>query len=304
MEDFFTRAMLGGMGMAVAAGPLGCFVVWRRMAYFGAALAHSGLLGVALGFLLNINVNVGILALCALVAILLMLLEHQRTLASDTLLGILALSSTSDWTRHGHIYGELAHRSHGLTVRRRLGRRSHLRSIDRHLRCSRPVLAQHAFGYRQRGPCGSGRHTSGTYSGELCFATRQRDCGGHENRGHAIGHLLANHSNRCRASPILDPRADGCYGSAARSPIGGFGLVWLAEMGRAGRSHHRGRSISLVYSRYGVAPREYVIKPLVIERRLEDRQRACTIILLSTACLGTHARFRTEVCHRGKRKSH
>ena len=90
MEDFFSRAILGGVGVAIAAGPLGCFVVWRRMAYFGAALAHSALLGVALGFLLNINVTVGILALCFLVAILLMLLEHQRALASDTLLGILA----------------------------------------------------------------------------------------------------------------------------------------------------------------------------------------------------------------------
>ena len=93
MEDFFTRAILGGVGVAIAAGPLGCFVVWRRMAYFGAALAHSALLGVALGFLLNINVTVGIIALCSLVAILLMLLEHQRALASDTLLGILAHSA-------------------------------------------------------------------------------------------------------------------------------------------------------------------------------------------------------------------
>lgn len=93
MEDFFTRAILGGVGVAIAAGPLGCFVVWRRMAYFGAALAHSALLGVALGFLLNINVTVGIIALCSLVAILLMLLERQRALASDTLLGILAHSA-------------------------------------------------------------------------------------------------------------------------------------------------------------------------------------------------------------------
>ncbi|MDE0004958.1 MAG: metal ABC transporter permease, partial [Rhodospirillaceae bacterium] len=49
MEDFFLRALVGGVGVALASGPIGCFVVWRRMAYFGTALAHTLLLGVALG---------------------------------------------------------------------------------------------------------------------------------------------------------------------------------------------------------------------------------------------------------------
>ena len=48
IDDFMLRAMAGGIGVALVAGPLGCFVVWRRMAYFGAALSHSALLGVAL----------------------------------------------------------------------------------------------------------------------------------------------------------------------------------------------------------------------------------------------------------------
>ena len=47
MEDFFLRALGGGIGAALATGPVGCFVVWRRMAYFGTALAHAVLLGIA-----------------------------------------------------------------------------------------------------------------------------------------------------------------------------------------------------------------------------------------------------------------
>ena len=52
MPDFLIRALLGGVAIAVVAGPMGVFVVWRRMAYFGAAMAHSALLGVALALLL------------------------------------------------------------------------------------------------------------------------------------------------------------------------------------------------------------------------------------------------------------
>jgi len=90
MEDFFLRALLGGIGVAVAAGPVGCFIVWRRMVYFGAALAHSALLGVALGFLLGIDLTVGIFALCVFLAVLFVLLERQHLLPTDTLLGVLA----------------------------------------------------------------------------------------------------------------------------------------------------------------------------------------------------------------------
>lgn len=90
MEDFFLRALLGGTGVALAAGPIGCFIVWRRMVYFGAALAHSALLGVALDFLLGIDLSIGVVALCAVLAVLFVLLERQHRLPTDTLLGVLA----------------------------------------------------------------------------------------------------------------------------------------------------------------------------------------------------------------------
>jgi zinc transport system permease protein len=90
MDDFFLRALLGGIGVAAAAGPVGCFIIWRRMVYFGAALAHSALLGVALGFLLGIDLTIGIFTLCVFLAVLFVFLERQHLLPTDTLLGVLA----------------------------------------------------------------------------------------------------------------------------------------------------------------------------------------------------------------------
>ncbi|WP_166266880.1 zinc ABC transporter permease subunit ZnuB [Marinobacter caseinilyticus] len=93
LGDFFWRALIGGLGVALVAGPLGCFVVWRRLAYFGDTLAHSALLGVALGFLFQAPVNLSIALTCVGLAICLVLLARSRALATDTLLGILAHST-------------------------------------------------------------------------------------------------------------------------------------------------------------------------------------------------------------------
>jgi zinc transport system permease protein len=95
MPDFLLYAMLAGLALALTAGPLGSFVVWRRMAYFGDTLAHSALLGVALGILLEINLTVSVTLGCVLLAVLLVALQHKQWLASDTLLGILAHSTLS-----------------------------------------------------------------------------------------------------------------------------------------------------------------------------------------------------------------
>jgi zinc transport system permease protein len=93
LDDFMLRALAAGVAVAVVAGPLGSFIVWRRMAYFGDTLAHSSLLGIALGFLLGIRLSLAVLAVCAAVALLLGILQRQRRLATDTLLGILAHSA-------------------------------------------------------------------------------------------------------------------------------------------------------------------------------------------------------------------
>lgn len=92
LDDFMTRAALAGVGTALAAAPLGCFVVWRRMAYFGDATAHAALLGVALSLALQGPIMLGVLAAAMLMALLVQSLSG-RGLAEDTLLGVLAHSA-------------------------------------------------------------------------------------------------------------------------------------------------------------------------------------------------------------------
>jgi len=93
MTDFLLYALLAGLGVALVAGPLGCFVVWRRMAYFGDTLAHSALLGVSIGVLLGINISITVAAIPMLIALGLVYLEQRGILSLDTLLGILSHSA-------------------------------------------------------------------------------------------------------------------------------------------------------------------------------------------------------------------
>lgn len=93
MPDFLLYALLCGLGVALVAGPLGAFAVWRRMAYFGDTLAHSALLGVTFGLLLEINLNLAVVIGCLLLALLLVAMQQNRFLATDTLLGILSHST-------------------------------------------------------------------------------------------------------------------------------------------------------------------------------------------------------------------
>ena len=95
MADFLFYALLAGLALAIVAGPLGSFVVWRRMAYFGDTLSHAALLGVAMGFLLDVSPTIAVTVGCLLLAVLLVTLQQRQPLASDTLLGILAPSTLS-----------------------------------------------------------------------------------------------------------------------------------------------------------------------------------------------------------------
>lgn len=95
MPDFLLNALLAGLALALVAGPLGSFVVWRRMAYFGDTLAHAALLGVAVGLLLDVSPTLAVTVGCVLLAVLLVTLQQHQPLAADTLLGILAPSTRS-----------------------------------------------------------------------------------------------------------------------------------------------------------------------------------------------------------------
>ena len=92
LDDFLVRAALAGLGVALAAAPLGCFVVWRRMAYFGDATAHASILGVALALGFGISVFAGALVVALAMALAVSTLSG-RGVAMDTLLGVLAHSA-------------------------------------------------------------------------------------------------------------------------------------------------------------------------------------------------------------------
>lgn len=95
MIELLLPSLLAGLGIAIIAGPLGSFVVWRRMAYFGDTLAHASLLGLALGFLLDINLYLALLVCCLGMAAILVAMQKQKLIATDTLLGIMAHSALS-----------------------------------------------------------------------------------------------------------------------------------------------------------------------------------------------------------------
>lgn len=90
LDDFFIRAVIGGIGVALVAGPIGCFIIWRRLAYFGDTLSHSALLGVAIALLLEVNITLSVFFISVTVALLLLLLQRRASLSSDALLGLLA----------------------------------------------------------------------------------------------------------------------------------------------------------------------------------------------------------------------
>ncbi|MDG1027284.1 MAG: iron chelate uptake ABC transporter family permease subunit [Gammaproteobacteria bacterium] len=91
--DFVLYALAAGISLSLVAGPLGSFIVWRRMSYFGDTLAHSALLGIALGLITDSNPQLSIIICCLLFAFILTLLDRRPLLSTDALLGILAHSS-------------------------------------------------------------------------------------------------------------------------------------------------------------------------------------------------------------------
>lgn len=93
LDDFFTRALVAGVGVALVAGPLGCFVIWRRMAYFGDTLSHAALLGVALSLLFDLNTTLAVGGTSVALALLLLSLRRSEILSSDALLGLLSHSA-------------------------------------------------------------------------------------------------------------------------------------------------------------------------------------------------------------------
>lgn len=91
-DDFLFRAFIAGIGLAIITGPLGCFIVWRRLSYFGDTLAHSALLGVVIAYALSFNIILSVFIISGIISLSLLYLQKKTYLPNDALLGLLAHS--------------------------------------------------------------------------------------------------------------------------------------------------------------------------------------------------------------------
>lgn len=118
MDNIIISVLIAGLGLAISASILGCFVVWRKMSYFADSLAHSSLLGVALGLFFNLNLHILILVVAAVFTTLLIVLEHKKILHYDSLLGVLSYGFLAggviiisyidaDIDLHGFLFGDI-----------------------------------------------------------------------------------------------------------------------------------------------------------------------------------------------------
>ncbi|MBL0848654.1 MAG: hypothetical protein EU981_00905 [Candidatus Liberibacter ctenarytainae] len=107
-NDFFMRALLAGIGLVLSTGPLGCFIVWQRMAYFGDTIAHSALLGVSLSLMFELPLSICIFIIALSTSIIVIQIQKNESFSSDSILGMMAHSTLSigliilsfmDWVR-------------------------------------------------------------------------------------------------------------------------------------------------------------------------------------------------------------
>jgi zinc transport system permease protein len=89
LEPFLVRAIIAGLALAIVAAPLGCFVIWQRMAYFGETVAQASLIGVALSLAFRLDITLGVVVIALLVACLMLWFGRQQVVAIDSILGLL-----------------------------------------------------------------------------------------------------------------------------------------------------------------------------------------------------------------------
>lgn len=89
LEPFFLRALIASLALALIAAPLGCFVVWQRMSYFGESIAQASLVGVALGMAFQLDLTLGVLIAALVAAALLIWFSRQEIVAMDSILGLM-----------------------------------------------------------------------------------------------------------------------------------------------------------------------------------------------------------------------
>ena len=97
-DDFFIRALVAGIGVAIVTGPLGCFVVWRRLSYFGDTLAHSALLGVTMAYSFQFNIAISVFLISSLIALILIKLQKRTNTSWRCFVRFISSFVFSGWT--------------------------------------------------------------------------------------------------------------------------------------------------------------------------------------------------------------
>lgn len=92
-EDFMIRAALSGIALSMVTGPVGCLILWRKLAYFGDTLAHSALLGVVVALFLQIDAVIGVFVIASLISLAMIALRRMSIFSGDAALGILSHSA-------------------------------------------------------------------------------------------------------------------------------------------------------------------------------------------------------------------
>ncbi len=95
LDDFIIRALLGGIAVAIAAGPLGSVLVWKRMSFFSDAISHSAILGLVIGIILGMNQYVSVALFALLFALFVTLFKTKNFFPNDSLLNIFAQGALS-----------------------------------------------------------------------------------------------------------------------------------------------------------------------------------------------------------------
>ena len=93
LYDFMGRALLAAIGMGCVSAVMGCFLLWRRMAFFGDAMAHAAVLGVALGTILQVNTYLFIALICLMTAVIVGILQQRSRIPVDTWLASISYTS-------------------------------------------------------------------------------------------------------------------------------------------------------------------------------------------------------------------
>lgn len=217
-EPFVWRALFAAVGLAVIAAPLGCIVVWRRMSYVGETLAQAGLLGVALGLALHIDLTLAVVVAAIAAVGVLTLLGRQRVVPLDSALGLthhatlalgiaaIALAKGPGIDLMSYLFGDVFAVTSTDLIWVYAGGAVVLAVNSLPLGAARPALLARGFGDR-------GGDQSATAARGVRPSARRRHCGRDEDRRNFAGHGVFGRS-RC-GSPASIANA-GSHGPARR----------------------------------------------------------------------------------------